>query len=134
MPKFYFLLFFFIAASVGAFLRFGIIEFFSFIHPEYALTWGVFIVNILGCYFFGIGLILTQEKIIFQRLLLVAFTGSFTTFSAYIFDMYRFIQEEKYILLLTNTFLQIIIGLLFLRLGMYTIQRFKTKALNAARL
>ncbi len=114
---------FIICSALGASLRFIIIELLAFFGQELALTWGVFVVNVVGCFLFGLGWVYTQERIMAARLLLVAFLGSFTTFSTYIYDMYRFIVQENYGLLFSNGFLQIVIALLFLRLGICLMQR-----------
>ncbi len=114
---------FIICSALGASLRFIIIELLALFGEELALTWGVFVVNVMGCFFFGLGWVYTQERETAARLLLVAFLGSLTTFSTYIYDMYRFIEQGDYGLLFSNGFLQIVIALLFLRLGMCLMQR-----------
>ncbi len=118
-------LFFILFSAFGAFLRFGSIEGFMLLGQDFALTWGVFIINVMGCAFFGAGWVYTQDKEFLARLILVAFLGSFTTFSTYIYDIYFFMEQEQYVLLLSNTFLQLVLGIVFLRLGMYIMKRFQ---------
>ncbi len=115
-------LYFILWSATGAFLRLGLLECLSIFGQNIALTWGVFMVNVLGCGLFGAGWVYTQGKELHARLLLVAFLGSFTTFSAYIYDIYRFISQERYDLLLSNGLLQLVLGIIFLRLGIYMMQ------------
>lgn len=84
--------------------------------------WGIFVVNILGCFCFGIIVqlssywsFLTSEM---RTIVLVGFMGSFTTFSTFIFDTQIFMQEKSWFELGLNLIGQIGLGLLALNLGM----------------
>ncbi len=113
----FFALLFSLAAASGAFLRHicntalkkRIAGFFP---------WGIFCVNILGCFGFGCILALTEHTTLFHEniktLLLTAFLGSFTTFSTFIFDGNIFLKNSQYI-----NFTYYILGQILLGLGLF---------------
>ncbi len=103
-----------LAGILGAWSRYAILWSLGW-YSQDALVWGVFIVNILGCLGFGFLWPIAKGR----KILLTGFMGSFTTFSSYIFEIYIFIQDEAWWLLFCNGFLQIILGLLALRLGFF---------------
>ncbi len=105
---------FVLACVLGALARYTIMWGLLQINPQ-ALIWGVFIVNIVGCFGFGFLWPIVHAR----KILLVGFMGSFTTFSSYIYEMYIFIQDGAWLLIFTNSLLQIGLGLLALRLGLY---------------
>ena len=53
--------------------------------------WGTVVVNLLGCFLFGLVLTLSRERGIIDanssQLILVGFMGAFTTFSSYVSDI-----------------------------------------------
>ncbi len=112
MQDFSRILFFALAGIMGAWSRYAVLWLLS---ASDASEWGVFIVNILGCFGFGLLFALAQSRLI----LLVGFMGSFTTFSSYIFDAYKYIVDENWMLLIVNSLLQLVLGLLALRLGLW---------------
>ncbi len=103
-----------LAGILGALSRYLILLLVS-VFADDATAWGVFFINIVGC--FGFGLLWPLQPV--RKILLTGFMGSFTTFSSYIYDAYVFIQFQSWWLLLGNSFLQIILGVVALRLGFY---------------
>ena len=85
---------------------------------------GTFTVNILGCYFIGFlfGLIAVTEIIgPKNRLFLITgFLGGLTTFSLFNLENFIFINKVESIIAITNTFLQVIIGIFAVWLGYIT--------------
>ncbi len=114
MQKVSSVLIFGLACALGAWSRYFFLEFFVY-YAEFAELWGVFCVNIIGC--FGFGLLWNFTK--YRRIFLTGFMASFTTFSSYIFEAYLFIQSKDWWLLLCNTFMQIILGLIAIQLGLF---------------
>lgn len=85
--------------------------------------WGIFVVNVLGCFLFGcIWELAAVRQIISdanRTVLLVGFMGSFTTFSTLIFDTDHLLGSSQQLLLLLNMGGQIVLGLAALRLGFW---------------
>ncbi len=80
-----------------------------------AFPWGIFCVNILGCFGFGCVLALTEHTPWLQEntktILLTAFLGAFTTFSSLIFDADTFLKSKQFIKLSFYIGGQIIFGI-----------------------
>lgn len=85
--------------------------------------WGIFVVNVLGCFLFGIIWELAAARHILsdatRTVLLVGFMGSFTTFSTLIFDSNRMLQASQEIMLVLNLGGQIVVGIAALRFGFW---------------
>ncbi len=116
---FYFTCIFALAAGAGAFLRYALNSFFQKIWGK-QFPLGIFTVNILGCFVFGliVGLDQSLQNNVFmlpenlKTILLTAFLGSFTTFSTFIFDADNFLKNKNFLLLIYYVMGQIFIGLL----------------------
>lgn len=86
------------------------------------LHFATFTVNILGCLLIGflIGYLSKQSESENLKLLLITgFCGGFTTFSTFGLENYSFIQSGNIITSLIYTALSIIIGILFVGIGIY---------------
>lgn len=86
------------------------------------LHFATFTVNIIGCLLIGflIGYLSKQSESENLKLLLVTgFCGGFTTFSTFGLENYSFIQSGNIITSLLYTTISIIIGILFVGLGIY---------------
>jgi CrcB protein len=79
-----------LAGAIGTLARFGAVNaalrLFGLEFP-----WGTVVVNLLGCFLFGLVLTLSRERGIIgadsAQLILVGFMGAFTTFSSYVSDI-----------------------------------------------
>ncbi len=119
--------FFLLAAVLGAFARFGIGECFHASGHETLLAYGVFVSNVLGCFFFGFFWVYLTQRKKDARILLVGFMGSFTTFSSYIYDIYMFIHREEWGHIMVYGLLQMGLALVFLHMGMRSMHRVMAK-------
>jgi CrcB protein len=61
---------------------------------------GIFIVNVLGCFFIGVAFIFFSEKVLLQEqwrpIVMVGFLGGFTTFSTFSLDALLLFQQGHY--------------------------------------
>jgi fluoride exporter len=84
------------------------------------LPFGTAAVNLLGCFLFGLVFALASRHAQADTLRLVllgGFMGAFTTFSSYMFDTLRLLQEGRTLAALLNLGLQNGLGLAGLMLG-----------------
>ncbi len=127
-----FALTFALAAGVGAFCRYALSNGIEKICGRSLQPWGLFTVNILGCFGFGLimGLEQSAKMNIFtlsedlKTLILTGFLGSFTTFSTFIFEADLFLKNKKYSQLALHIIGQIGIGFLAFYLGIYIFSLF----------
>ncbi len=86
--------------------------------------YGTMIVNLLGCFLFGVIAGLAESRGFvhpeLRGLLLVGFMGAFTTFSSLIFDSYSLYESQALGLAFLNILGQIIFGFVALWLGLRT--------------
>ncbi|MFT4512051.1 MAG: CrcB protein [Planctomycetota bacterium] len=87
--------------------------------------WPIAVVNIVGCFGFGVCWALSQGAIVPGRTpspvataVLVGFFGAFTTFSAFALDGQLLLAERKFGVFAVNMLLQNSVGILALWLGM----------------
>lgn len=85
------------------------------------LPWGTLLVNVIGCFLFGLVWSLANERLVINReaqvVLLGGFMGAFTTFSTFIFDTHGFLQDDRWLLAMGNVLLQTGVGIGSLFLG-----------------
>lgn len=83
--------------------------------------WGTAVVNVLGCFLFGLVWVLAEERNIIPAhlriIILVGFMGSFTTFSTYVFESNALVQDAQWFKLGLNLLGQNILGIAALYLG-----------------
>ena len=95
----------FAAGGIGTLLRYGI----GRLAPATVFPWGTFVVNMLGCFLFGVFVgLLSSHRLApeWKPILLAGFCGGFTTFSAFAFDNLRLIESKQWTLLAVNLFVQ----------------------------
>lgn len=84
--------------------------------------WGIFAVNALGCFLFGLIVPLAETRAIISPetrfLILTGFLGAFTTFSTFSFHTAEFARESQWLLAAGNAFGQLALGLICIALGM----------------
>lgn len=87
-----------------------------------SLPLGTLIVNVLGCFFFGLIWELASVRLLLSETVRVAlcagFLGGFTTFSSLVFDSWALAQTRP-LLLVGNVALQTALGLAALLAGMH---------------
>ncbi|MEO6594673.1 MAG: CrcB family protein [Planctomycetota bacterium] len=78
-----------------------------------------FVVNVLGCFGFGLCWSLAAGRWSPQvtAAVLVGFFGAFTTFSAFAFDCHALLSERRYLVLLIDVVAQNVLGVLALAAG-----------------
>ena len=78
-------------------------------------------VNLTGAFLMGFlaNFFVNQWSIEVQKLILVGFLGSYTTFSSYILDSFKFFNEKRYLVALLYWVGCPILGLIFLELGVW---------------
>ncbi len=109
-----------LAGACGAISRFWLTSWTSSL-LGLNFPWGTWLVNIAGCFLFGLIWVLAYEKglipVHLRVVILVGFLGSFTTFSTYIFENSAFIQDAQWVKIVLNILGQNILGFCALYLG-----------------
>ncbi len=108
-----------IAGGIGSLFRFGLTELSAQILGK-AFPWGTMLVNLLGCFLFGIIWSLSlkgmwREEI--RAILLVGFLGGFTTFSSFAFHNEQMLTQAHWNALFLNVLVQNIVGIAAVWLG-----------------
>ena len=84
--------------------------------------WGTLVVNILGCFAFGIIWSLAEDHLLISAetklIVLTGFMGAFTTFSSFIFETGDLLRDSLWGMAVVNLLLQNLVGLIFLFLGL----------------
>ena len=86
-----------------------------------SFPWGTWVVNILGCFLFGMVWVLTEERGLLPAhlriVVLIGFLGAFTTFSTYIFEAGAMTRDAQWIKMGLNVIGQNVLGFTALYLG-----------------
>ena len=86
-----------------------------------AFPWGIFLTNVLGCFFFGTVWALAGVFHLLgdaaRVIILTGFMGAFTTFSTFVFDSHLLLQNGQWLALACNICGQIVLGILALQAG-----------------
>ena len=85
--------------------------------------YGTLMINLLGCFFIGFLVALTQEKLLISEnlklFLMVGFIGAFTTFSTFIFETSGLLKNGQFAAAFFNVIVSLIIGFLFFEVGFW---------------
>lgn len=110
-----------VMGSVGTLARYGL----SGLVQRWTGTdfpWGTLVVNMLGCFLFGLVWMLAEERLIISGetrfIILTGFMGAFTTFSSFAFETGELLRDSEWWLATGNLVAQNILGLVFLFLGL----------------
>lgn len=105
----------------GTLARYGLQGLVYRIYPG-GFPLGTLIVNLLGCFLFGLIWPLAEERLIIsgemRTIILIGFMGSFTTFSSFIFETGELLRESEWLLAMANLLIQNVVGLGALYAGM----------------
>ncbi len=111
----------FIGGGMGSVLRYLISSYFN--SSETQLYLGTFLVNVLGCLLLGIvlGISLKNSWMSSETTLLLGagFCGGFTTFSTFSVEMHSLLRVGNYGLFFGYTAASILMGILFVMLGLW---------------
>ncbi|MDP8243985.1 MAG: fluoride efflux transporter CrcB [Candidatus Hinthialibacter antarcticus] len=111
-----------VAGAAGTLSRYGLSTLVSSILGS-DFPWGTFIVNIVGCFLFGLIWSLEEHHLALgpqtRVIILTGFMGAFTTFSTFIFENNQLLSTSQWIHLSANLVLQILIGLAALAVGIH---------------
>lgn len=84
--------------------------------------WGTFAVNMIGAFLIGFLSALFERFLIppaLRSMVLVGFLGSYTTFSTYMLESVRLLQDGEYGIALWNVLGGVVLGLVFVILGIF---------------
>lgn len=128
IEKFYFNIFMLIiGGALGATARFTLSQFIDK-HFTTQFPVGIFIVNIIGCFFIGLIMSLLQNKFllneVFRFFLVIGFLGSLTTFSTFAFDNFNLFNMKNFTFLFLNLFVTNFLGIIMVFLGIKSVKLF----------
>jgi CrcB protein len=114
------LLYFALAGGAGTLSRYGLSLFIQRFTPG-IYPWGTSVVNILGCFLYGMVWSLADQRGVLspetRAILLTGFMGAFTTFSTFIFETNGLLTQAVS-LSLVNLCSQVILGWLAMVVGL----------------
>lgn len=92
-------------------------------HVDSAFPWGIFVVNVVGCFLFGFLFAACFEQQTLHQsmalLLLVGLCGAFTTFSTFAFDIVMLVEAGKWIVAISYILASVITCLVGMIIGLY---------------
>jgi CrcB protein len=110
-----------VAGGFGALSRYGLAGLVQR-WTDSMFPWGTAVVNILGCFAFGLLWVGLEERFPVtpetRVIVLTGFMGAFTTFSTYMFETQQLLQDSQYAAALGNLTLQNGVGLVAVILGL----------------
>jgi len=113
--------------ALGATARFTLSQFIDK-HFTTQFPVGIFIVNIIGCFFIGLIMSLLQNKFqlneVFRFFLVIGFLGSLTTFSTFAFDNFNLFNMKNFTFLFLNLFVTNFLGIIMVFLGIKSVKLF----------
>ncbi len=110
-----------LGGALGAISRYGTGSLATRIGGQF-FPWGTFIVNMAGAFLIGFLSTFFERFLVppaLRSMVLVGFLGSYTTFSTYMLESVRLLQDGEYAIALANLLGGVVLGLLFVVAGMY---------------
>ena len=109
------------AGALGTLARFGLDGLVQWLCGS-AFPWGTFAINMLGCFLYGLIWALAEDRLRISGelrfILLTGFMGAFTTFSTFIFETVKQLEDSQWWYAAGNVSGQLAAGLAFLFLGL----------------
>lgn len=113
--------------ALGAMARYGLDGFVDHRNTG-QFPWGIFTINVLGCFLIGVVMALTTERILphsgWRLALGVGFLGAFTTFSAFSYDTIRLLEDGAIAQAITYVTATVAVGLTAAWAGLSLIRQF----------
>ena len=102
-----------LAGAAGTLARYWLSGF-VYDHVGRNFPWGTAVVNILGCFLFGLVWELGEGRMLIRAetraIALTGFMGAFTTFSTFIFESGGYMEDGRYLAALANVGFQTVVG------------------------
>ncbi|MBN1975284.1 MAG: fluoride efflux transporter CrcB [Sedimentisphaerales bacterium] len=106
------------AGTIARYLFSGIVQ--RLVSSDFPL--GTAAVNIIGCFLFGLLWASMESRLSIsgqtRAIVFIGFFGAFTTFSSYIFETSKLLDQSQWLLAMGNILLQNIIGLACILAGL----------------
>ena len=107
--------------AIGAVLRYLTSSFYKFYFPNFPI--GTLFVNFIGCFLIGILASNLENQgtsfIFVKYFLIIGVLGSFTTFSAFSFEIFQLINDKKIFFSLIYIFLSVVLCILGVFFGYF---------------
>ena len=112
-----------LAGALGSLSRYGLSKFVnSFSGPDSVFTFGTLVVNVIGCFLFGLIVALSGSEGTFSNetkiILLAGFMGAFTTFSTFAFEGAELLQKGHHLTLVLHILAHNVAGLIAVFAGL----------------
>lgn len=111
-----------VSGAMGTLCRFGVGRFATHVIAK-PFPFGTLIVNVLGCFVFGLVMQLGANSPLLSRTVRLAvtvgFLGAFTTFSTFGFETFQFLKEGQWVPALANGMANMALGLLAVWCGVF---------------
>lgn len=113
----------FAGGGIGAILRYLLSSGLQRAFEGLIFPIGTFVVNMIGCFFIGLVMEMSQTKALLQGetriFLTVGLLGGFTTFSSFGYETMTLMRDGQYLEAGSNAVLQVVLGLLLVWIGGY---------------
>ena len=87
-----------------------------------SFPWGTLVINVSGTFLLGLLFAMTTERAIFpaeiRAPVMIGFIGAYTTFSTYLLESWRLIEDGAWAMALANLGGSVVIGLVAVAAGM----------------
>lgn len=109
-----------LAGACGTLARYGLGGWAQRLAPP-GFPWGTLVVNVSGCFVFGLVWTLAQQRLVIapelRTVVLVGFLGAFTTFSSLVFETEQLMAQSEWLRAALNAFGSLAAGLAAYVLG-----------------
>jgi len=112
---------------IGALLRYSVSEYIS-LNSNSMFPWGTLTVNIVGAFVIGflwkaIEFVPVTPEI--KSFIFVGLIGAFTTFSTFMFETVKLLQDSEYMYAFIYLFGSLVLGIIAVYLGIFSIKYIK---------